>query len=189
MLLLVVLARHAEEAVTRADLFDELWADSVSGDEALTQAISKLRKALDDAGATASLIQTVRKVGYRLTEPVFEYEGRGSTHGNTTPIERAASREKAGPLGKAGSSDEADPRKPRVNRLPWKTMIAACLVLFAFTHVKGVAIHQHSEDESGKVRMIRMVVAKGDGVQFEKQLIEAASADSMLNSPTFSATQ
>ena len=70
MLLLLYMVKHAGCVVTREDILSELWSDSFSNDEALTQAVSKLRKSLRDSPRKGEAIQTIRKVGYRLTAPV-----------------------------------------------------------------------------------------------------------------------
>ena len=70
MLLFLYLASREGEAVTREELLDSLWADTFANDEALTQAVSKLRKALGKNAENSSFIQTIRKVGYCLVEPV-----------------------------------------------------------------------------------------------------------------------
>lgn len=60
---LSVLIQHRGDAVSRDTLLALVWEEDGS-DEALTQAISRLRKALGDK----SLIETVPRVGYRLTQ-------------------------------------------------------------------------------------------------------------------------
>ena len=60
---LSVLVQHQGEAVSRDTLLALIWEEDGS-DEALTQAISRLRKALGNK----SLIETVPRVGYRLTQ-------------------------------------------------------------------------------------------------------------------------
>lgn len=70
MLLLLFLVENIDQVVTRESLLESLWENSVPKDEALTQAVSKLRKALGDSPTNGRLIQTIRKVGYRLTGPV-----------------------------------------------------------------------------------------------------------------------
>ncbi|MBP7555159.1 MAG: winged helix-turn-helix domain-containing protein [Chitinophagaceae bacterium] len=61
---LALLAGHPNEVVSRDRLIKEVWNDYGGGDEALTQAISFLRKLLNDTDRT--LIETVPKKGYIL---------------------------------------------------------------------------------------------------------------------------
>lgn len=70
MLVLLFLVERADRVVTRDEILSALWSDSFSNDEALTQAVSKLRKALGDSAGESRTIQTIRKVGYRLIVPV-----------------------------------------------------------------------------------------------------------------------
>jgi non-specific serine/threonine protein kinase len=61
---LSLLLRHAGEVVTKAELFDTVWAGRVTVDHVLATAIGKLRKALDATGE--SRIATVPRIGYRF---------------------------------------------------------------------------------------------------------------------------
>ncbi len=68
--LLQVLAERAGDVVGRAELLDRLWPGVVVGDEALSQSINKLRRALGDTSREATYLQTVPKRGYRLIAAV-----------------------------------------------------------------------------------------------------------------------
>jgi DNA-binding winged helix-turn-helix (wHTH) protein/TolB-like protein/Tfp pilus assembly protein PilF len=85
MEVLVVLARHAGEVVSREQLFAAVWPGVVVGDEALTQSIIKLRRALGDDPRAPSYIETISKRGYRLVAPVGESPVR-----TTRPLALAA---------------------------------------------------------------------------------------------------
>ena len=65
---LAALAETPGEVVGRAALFDAVWSDAVVNDEALTRAVSELRKALGEEGRGA--VETIRGTGYRLAVPV-----------------------------------------------------------------------------------------------------------------------
>jgi DNA-binding winged helix-turn-helix (wHTH) protein/TolB-like protein/Tfp pilus assembly protein PilF len=64
--LLLYLAEHAGNTVSREQLFEALWPGVVVSDDTLTQAVIKLRKALGDSAKNPRYIQTVAKRGYRL---------------------------------------------------------------------------------------------------------------------------
>lgn len=66
MAVLLLLAARPGEAVNRAALLDAVWPGVVVGDEALTQSIIKLRKALGDNPRAPGYIETIPKRGYRL---------------------------------------------------------------------------------------------------------------------------
>ncbi|NNF58855.1 MAG: hypothetical protein HKN04_11520 [Rhodothermaceae bacterium] len=70
MRVLCLLAAQPGEVVSREDLLDAVWPDGYAQDEALTQAISKLRRALGDRARDARMIETIPKAGYRLIAPV-----------------------------------------------------------------------------------------------------------------------
>lgn len=67
---LMLLARSAGRVVTRDELFAAAWPGAVVGDEALTQSINKLRRALGDDSRSPAYIETISKRGYRLVAPV-----------------------------------------------------------------------------------------------------------------------
>ncbi len=70
MLVLVCLAEHAGEVVSKEDLMRTVWADTFVTDQVLTHAIWKLRQALADGGKRSEVIETIPKRGYRLVCPV-----------------------------------------------------------------------------------------------------------------------
>lgn len=65
-----VLAERAGRVVTREELLGAAWPGTVVGDEALSQAITKLRRALGDDPRSPRYIETISKRGYRLTASV-----------------------------------------------------------------------------------------------------------------------
>ena len=67
MRVLAVLAETPGEVVPRAALVDAVWTDAVVNDEALTRAVSELRKAL--APEASGAVETIRGTGYRLAVP------------------------------------------------------------------------------------------------------------------------
>ena len=92
--LLVCLAQ-ARGPVTRDALLNPIWGDAGS-DEALTQAVSKLRRALNDMSRPHQIIQTVPKTGYRLgvnttIDAAFAGDGAtGSTNSTFGAVARHA---------------------------------------------------------------------------------------------------
>ena len=70
MALLHYLAERPGEVVSRETLLSAVWPKVVVGDDSLTQAIIKLRKALGDTPESPTYIQTIAKRGYRLVAPV-----------------------------------------------------------------------------------------------------------------------
>lgn len=71
---LLELARHAGDTVTREQLLNRVWKDRVTTPDVLTQAIKELRRAFVDDAKPSSYIETIPKVGYRLLVPVCTIE-------------------------------------------------------------------------------------------------------------------
>ncbi len=71
MWVLVCLASRPNEVLSRATLFDVVWADSVVCEEALTRTVSELRRIFHDDPRNPRVIETIRKGGYRLIAPVM----------------------------------------------------------------------------------------------------------------------
>lgn len=68
--LLSYLAANAGKPVKRETLMEEVWPGMVVGDEALTNAIKKLRKAFKDDRQNPQVVETIPKAGYRLIADV-----------------------------------------------------------------------------------------------------------------------
>jgi TolB-like protein/DNA-binding winged helix-turn-helix (wHTH) protein/Tfp pilus assembly protein PilF len=67
---LICLASHPGEVISREELEKQVWAGMVVGYDALTSAMIKLRKAFHDDSRHPEIIQTVSKRGYRLLAEV-----------------------------------------------------------------------------------------------------------------------
>ena len=70
MSVLVYLARHRGQVVSRNDLESGVWTGMVVGYDAVTNAIIKLRRALGDDSRAPRIIETISKQGYRLIADV-----------------------------------------------------------------------------------------------------------------------
>lgn len=64
------LAQNAGRVVSREDLLEGAWPQVVVTDDALTQVVTKLRKALGDDAHDPRYIETISKRGYRLVAHV-----------------------------------------------------------------------------------------------------------------------
>ena len=89
MEVLMVLADRAGEVVSRDDLLAAVWPGVVVGDDALTQSIIKLRKALGDNPRSPSYIETISKRGYRLIAPVVRNDAVPATYDERVPARTA----------------------------------------------------------------------------------------------------
>jgi len=70
MTLLVYLANHPAEVISRSQLEADIWTDRVISYDALTSCITRLRKVLGDDSRKPLYIETVPKKGYRLIASV-----------------------------------------------------------------------------------------------------------------------
>jgi TolB-like protein/DNA-binding winged helix-turn-helix (wHTH) protein len=79
--LLIYLITHRDRLVTREELMDTVWGDTVISEAALSKAVARLRKALGDDSATHRYIETVHSRGYRFVAPVEETESAVRPYG------------------------------------------------------------------------------------------------------------
>ncbi len=70
MKVLLHLASHPGQVVSKESLISAVWADTFVSDDALTRCISLLRKEIGDDPHTPRYIQTIPKMGYRLIAEV-----------------------------------------------------------------------------------------------------------------------
>jgi len=72
MAVLVYLAEHTDEVVSKDKLIGAVWADTFVTDDVLTRCIADLRKAFDDDAKNSRVIQTIPRSGYRLILPLVD---------------------------------------------------------------------------------------------------------------------
>src|SRR5688572_17141414 len=70
MALLLYLARRPQQVASREELLAAAWPGLGVGDNALTQVVIKLRKALGDTAREPTYVQSIAKKGYRLIAEV-----------------------------------------------------------------------------------------------------------------------
>ena len=92
--LLIYLIANRGRLVTRQELMDTVWGDTVISESAITKAVARLRKALGDDSATHCYLETVRSRGYRFVADVEEVErphqpGPSPGKGHVTVVRRA----------------------------------------------------------------------------------------------------
>lgn len=85
--LLLYLIAHRDRAVTRTELFEQLWRGRVVTDSALNSRIKAARSAIGDDGAAQSQIRTLHRTGYRFVGPVEE-RAAAPAEGFSPPAER-----------------------------------------------------------------------------------------------------
>jgi adenylate cyclase len=70
MEVLVCLAEHTGEVISKEKLLQTVWPDTFVTDDVLKRSVSELRRALKDDARESRIIQTIPKRGYRLLAPV-----------------------------------------------------------------------------------------------------------------------
>jgi DNA-binding winged helix-turn-helix (wHTH) protein/TolB-like protein/Flp pilus assembly protein TadD len=100
---LMLLAGNAGRVVTRDEIFAALWPRTVVGDEALTQSVIKLRRALRDNPRAPAYIETISKRGYRLIAPVTSGEAADAPHAANHLAPAAGSRSPARTIPRAAA--------------------------------------------------------------------------------------
>src|SRR5882724_540969 len=86
--LLIALVRRSGHLVTKDELFEEVWPNTIVQETNLTVNISVLRKALERGSDGNGIIQTVSGRGYRFLAPVV---ARDTAPGSIPPVESAGS--------------------------------------------------------------------------------------------------
>jgi DNA-binding winged helix-turn-helix (wHTH) protein/TolB-like protein/Flp pilus assembly protein TadD len=114
MEVLKVLASRPGGVVSREELLSLVWPGVVVGDEALTQSIIKLRRALGDDPRSPSYIETISKRGYRLIAPLESVEAAPAARADTATI-----------------SPPQPPARPRARVFPFKLVGGIVLALLA----------------------------------------------------------
>ena len=66
----VRLAQAPGSVVSKGELLESVWQDISVGEDALTRAISELRRALEDDARNPRIVETIPKRGYRLIAAV-----------------------------------------------------------------------------------------------------------------------
>ncbi len=156
---LVYLAEHAGDVVSKDRLIRALWPDSIVTDGAVTYSINQIRHLLGDDARQPRFIETIPRRGYRLIAEVafaipareephyqaLEQSGAGRTgvvhpDGETSPnrrvvlefLRRETAEEEPWPRNRAHTGPEAISRKAA--RWPvWATFLAVVVILALLT--------------------------------------------------------
>ena len=91
---LLRLARHPGVVVTRRELMSDVWGGTYVTEDAVSAAVIRLRRALDDSARDARVVVTVARSGYRLTADLVrrgEVVGEGRSPGTPEPAVRVGS--------------------------------------------------------------------------------------------------
>jgi len=94
MEVLVCLAEHAGETLSKEKLVQRVWPDTFVTDDALKHCISELRRVFEDDAREPRVIETIAKRGYRLVVPIEAVNGSkdSSTPVSLGPVKGSTSR-------------------------------------------------------------------------------------------------
>ena len=95
MAVLLHLASRPGEVASRDELLATVWPGVIVGDNALTQVVIKLRKALGDTAREPTYIQAISKKGYRLISVVDRLNGEEFDRSQIGPAAPPAPRRRA----------------------------------------------------------------------------------------------
>ncbi len=87
MEVLLFLFEHAGEVISRDEIQDRIWGDVTVGQDSITNAIIKLRKAFGDDAKNPRVIATIPKRGYRVIVPVELEAGTNEAQVSEAPTE------------------------------------------------------------------------------------------------------
>jgi TolB-like protein/DNA-binding winged helix-turn-helix (wHTH) protein/cytochrome c-type biogenesis protein CcmH/NrfG len=95
MSVLVCLAEHPGEPVSKEKLLQTVWSDAFVSEGVLTRSVFELRRAFEDEAKEPRVIQTIAKRGYCLVAPVVLLDGdppvfAGAGQSETNPLRRHA---------------------------------------------------------------------------------------------------
>ena len=124
MEILAYLIARRGEVVSRDELLNQVWPDVHVGDDSLTAAIIKIRRALADDARDPQYVETIPKRGYRLIAPVRE---------SGTAV-----------------AEEAEPAPSK--GIPWRLPLAAFAILVLAVAVAATAIYWPESPTNNEAR-------------------------------------
>jgi Tol biopolymer transport system component/DNA-binding winged helix-turn-helix (wHTH) protein len=129
MQVLVQLATHSNEVLSKDQLISTVWADTFVGDDVLTRSISEIRRVLDDDARAPRFIQTIPKTGYRLMVPVaFDDNGNGT-----------AAKVASSPVQTAPAVQTVVPSHPGSKTLLWVLVVLVLVTAVGFASYAWVS--------------------------------------------------
>jgi Tol biopolymer transport system component/DNA-binding winged helix-turn-helix (wHTH) protein len=128
MQVLVQLATHSNEVLSKDQLISTVWADTFVGDDVLTRSISEIRRVLEDDARAPRFIQTIPKTGYRLMVPAaFDDNGHngGGVVAPSAPTDAGPAQHPVPPLPTVSNP-------PGLRRLVWAVVSILLIIAGAF---------------------------------------------------------
>ena len=184
MAVLLHLASRPQQVVSREELLSVVWADVVVGDNALTQVVIKLRKALGDTAREPAYVQAVAKKGYRLVAAVRRVDA-SAPESEAAPIPAPTPAPFPAPL---PASFPAPGRSRSVK--PWAAAALAALLLLlgvarvmqpaATTESQGLETNPRGESPRATAPTVRVEAFEVLGAQPGQLLLARAVAADLV---------
>lgn len=179
-----LLLSHGDSLVTRQKLFDSIWPNQIVSDDALTRAMSDLRKSLAQF-SEQKLIETLPKRGYRWLEPVTM---NAETSQDLTGLSVAAETFKSEPSSKRKIGERPHTEALRSVRFPlkqlplWAMMLISLIIAMALllTAVKSFELRIKRD-------FVPIAIVSGAGVDKQSKLysqVENEIKQLLLNTET-----
>lgn len=164
MQVLVCLVEKAGQVVSREELEEQVWPGTIVTEDAVTNAIAKLRRAFGENARNARLIETIPKVGYRLTvsaEPI-----------GTSEQENFQKEEVLSPVGMRGVASPA--------RWIAATGILAVLLIAAFEILSGLEPPTAPTIRARSGPAVAVLTFKNSGASPERDYFARGIADDLI---------
>jgi eukaryotic-like serine/threonine-protein kinase len=129
---LLFLVQNPNRVVTKEELLQAVWGDTIVEEGNLTQYISHLRKAMDHNSEDTRLIVTIARKGYQFTAPVTVAKAAGiAKHGTLQPAATETSKADPRPEEFPTKEKVTNSRSPRLHLRKWFAAAALLAVIAA----------------------------------------------------------
>lgn len=165
MKVLQVLLRRAGAVVSRGDIYTEVWANQVVGEDALTRCISDIRAELRNLSGRDDWIETLPKRGYRWTQAVSEASSaaEGGDHAAVERVGAAAETpESVGGFSRTSSSGHRAWSRPVLRLAVRGAAYALALLLLASVFVWSIERFAGSSESIVAVIPVSSTVADAE---------------------------
>ena len=135
--LLLLLAQNKHHLVSKDELLESLWPNTVVNEDALARCVSRVRKILGDNPRKPSIIETLPKRGYRLIAQTCRWESIESVTSDTeSPVDLANDSANATTTNSATESTASSPIQPSqsnmIKRYTLVGLLAAAIAIGIF---------------------------------------------------------
>lgn len=176
MQVLVVLARRRDQVVSRDQLIDECWAGRVVGEDAINRCIARVRRLAEAHGGFA--IETIARVGYRLTELTAAAKAPSETLEPTAPAV-------ASETGKSPEPPSPAPPSPRRRPIGTFGLVAAAILVAGASYLAYV--HLSSQQRAKNAKALSEIAALVAKDQYGAAFVHARASrmDRVRKDPAF----